>query len=438
MQTILLSLLIGGPANAGTLRVDMLDIGQGDAFLLRTPAGKTILIDAGDGKYDVVPMLRDRGVKSLDLVIATHAHSDHIGGMDEVLDGVPIKLYVDQGLPHTTRTYAMVMERVESHGVAYKTGGAGQLFRLDDGIEIALLGPPKIPLKDTRSDLNSNSVVARVTHGENCFLFTGDAEEPTERWLLRQGMEPCEVLKVAHHGSSHSTTDAWLRAVAPEIALISLGEGNPYGHPSRETLGRLERAGAQVYRTDKHGSVTVFSDGKKLTVQAGQARAAAPAGPTVDINAASAGELENLPGIGASKAAAIVAYRDQHGAFASVDQLEAVSGIGPSTVERLRTQATVGGAVAASATTAPSNAGSSGTGHSSAGTSASGGGKIDINTAGASALEALPGIGPSKAGAIVADREANGPFATCEELDRVRGIGPATVAGLRDKCAVAP
>ncbi len=148
----------------------------------------------------------------------------------------------------------------------------------------------------------------------------------------------------------------------------------------------------------------------------------------VDVNAASATELEALPGIGASKAAAIVAYRDEHGAFASVEQLDDVPGIGPATVENLRPHVELGGEVAA-----PAPASGGGEPGEDAAPSAS---AIDINTASASELEALPGIGPSKAGAIVADREANGPFASCDDLARVKGIGSATVANMGAGCAV--
>lgn len=254
-------------ALAGEVRVDVLDIGQGDAILIRTPANKTILIDAGETSSPTVPQLQALGVTGFDLVVATHPHADHLGRMAEVLQTFPVKLYVDNGLPHTTQTYNNVMAEVERRGIPYRPAKAGMVFNLDDGAKIEVLFPTDSPLKDTRSDLNSNSVVLRLTHGEDCFLFTGDSEDPTEQALLRRGMEPCDVLKVAHHGSNHSTSDDWLAALQPSIALISLGAGNRYGHPGGETLGRLQRAGVRIHRTDLEGTLTVTSNGKGVSVR---------------------------------------------------------------------------------------------------------------------------------------------------------------------------
>ena len=325
----------------GVLTVEVLDVGQGDSILLRAPDGKVLLIDGSTGGEGVAipPMLAQRGISRIDLLIATHPHADHIGGLDDVVASLPVGLFVDSGQAHTTRGYQALMEGVEARGVRYQTAEAGDRFNLGAEVRVELLHPAARLLTGTRSDLNSNSVVARVTHGDNCFLFTGDAEAPTEEALLRRGLGPCAVLKVAHHGGAHSSTAEFLDAVRPEIALISAGEGNSYGHPAAEAIARLEAAGAAVYRTDTMGTLRVVSDGQQLWVSAAREAPAARrggGGGRININTASASELEGLPGIGPALSQAIVEHRQEGGPFASCDELEAVRGIGPVTVAGLR------------------------------------------------------------------------------------------------------
>ncbi len=399
-------LLAAMPAWAGTLTVDVLDVGQGDAILLQSPAGKRVLIDAGTGKEDVVPMLRARGIDKLDLVIASHAHADHIGGMDEVLEAVPVKIYVDQGMPHTTGTYTKVMGLVESKGAAYKPGKRGVAFNLDDGIRIELLAPFEPPLSGTRSDLNSNSVVVRLTKGDQCMLFTGDSEEPTEHMLLQKGLEPCQVLKVAHHGSGHSSTQHFLDTVKPEVALISCGVDNKYKHPYPETLERLARVGAAVYRTDELGTIRVKTDGTSIQVvplgkETGARRPMDPdwtPPPAKTVLRAGEPPPEAQPPARNKTVLAPAA--------------PAAASVAPVLV----TKAPV---------TRPEKV-------------VLGGGKLDLNAATAAQLDALPGIGPAKAQAIIAFRESNGPFTSLDQLDAVPGIGPATIAGLRARIVIAP
>lgn len=280
LLAVLCSLLLSLPALGGEVLVDMLDVGQGDAILLRSPEGKAVLIDAGDGRTDIVAELQGRGVSQLDLVVVTHGHSDHLGGMEDVIRAMPVGVFMDSGVPHTSQVYQSVMQAVEESGLAYAEAEAGQRIQFGQEATIEVLWPAKTKLRGTRSDLNANSVVLRLVHGENCFLFVGDAEEETEVRLQVRGLEQCSVIKVAHHGSNHSTTDRYLSKLKPTIALISVGDHNRYNHPGEECLRRLERHGVAVYRTDQSGAIRVVSTGRSLEVQEGivtiQAGAVAP------------------------------------------------------------------------------------------------------------------------------------------------------------------
>ncbi len=262
--------IAAGLAQAGSLVVDMLDVGQGDGILIRTEE-KAVLIDAGLKKARTVDQLKALGVDHLDLVVATHPHADHMGGMQQVLEAFPPKLYVDNGMPHTTQTYGELMAYIEKAGIAYRTAEKGMTLKMGTEAVFQVLFPEGKPLRGTRSDLNSNSVVLRLDHQEVSFLFTGDAEEPTEAALLADNLQPVDVLKVAHHGSAHATTNRFLRAVKPRFALISTGTENRYGHPTDECLDRLKRANVLVFRTDQSGQVRVISVGKDVEMLEGSA-----------------------------------------------------------------------------------------------------------------------------------------------------------------------
>jgi competence protein ComEC len=253
----------------GVVTVDVLDIGQGDAILVQG-GGQFVLIDAGDRGATTVQQLQQLGITRLDLVVGTHPHADHIGEMPDVLRTFEVGAYLDNGLPHTTATYADTMALLEAKGIPHTAAQRGTRIPLGEEAAFTVLFPDQAgPLTGTRSDLNSNSVVLRLDHGDNALLLVGDSEAPTEDRLVADGLAPVDLLKVAHHGSNHSSTDAFLAAAAPMYAVISVGIGNRYGHPGEETLARLHQRGAMVYRTDQSGDLRIVSDGVHLEILEG-------------------------------------------------------------------------------------------------------------------------------------------------------------------------
>lgn len=252
-------------ALAGELVVDVLDVGQGDAILVRA-GGKTVLIDAGTAGANVALRLQAMGVYTIDLLIATHAHADHIGGMEDVVRALRVQRYLDSGQAHTTQTWARLADALSVYGTSVLATAPGQVIKLSDDVLLKVLGPPATPFAQTRSDLNANSVVLLIDHGDVELLLPGDAEAPTEEWLVANGLPDIEVLKVAHHGSSHSSIPGLLRAASPELAVISVGVDNRYGHPGEDTLKRLSDVGATVLRTDQVGTITLRSNGAQVSV----------------------------------------------------------------------------------------------------------------------------------------------------------------------------
>lgn len=331
-------------ASERLLEVHFLDVGQGDAAFVRSPSGKTVLIDAGppEGGPVIRGYLRERKVTGLDLVLASHPHLDHVGGLVEVMRHHRPRVLLDAGFSHTTRTYERLLEWLEAEKISVRTARGGRTITIEPEIILELLGPDEPFLSGTRSDANSNSIVARLVYREVSFLFTGDAENETEQRLLESGrVLHSTVLKVAHHGSRHSTSDRWLTAVRPTYAVVSAGRGNTYGHPTPQTLNRLANRGTRVFRTDRDGHVTASTDGRTIHWRASSAPESDPEAARIDLNTASAEALMTLPGIGPTLAERIVEERSRRGPFRSVDALTRVKGVGRATVERVRARAWV-------------------------------------------------------------------------------------------------
>ncbi len=291
------------PASGGELAIRILDVGpiNGDAILISSPAGKTVLIDAGDttkGKA-VVEALKRNNIQQLDYFIATHPHPDHIGGAAEVFKAVKVLNVIDNGQPPSipaelvaatqpksagakksakpakptkastlTKFYDDYKAAVTSSGAHYETARPGTKYDLGGGALLMILAPSepfftKDKMSTGGNEANANSIVARVDYGSFSMLLTGDAEEQTEHRLLTKELDlQSKVIKIGHHGSKYASAGDFLGRVKPEVAIVSCGAWNRYGHPSQAVLDRLKAANVKLYRTDLQGEITITTRGK--------------------------------------------------------------------------------------------------------------------------------------------------------------------------------
>lgn len=446
--------------------VYFLDIGQGDATLIRTADGKVMLIDTGpkSARKHLMPRLAELGITKIDALVLTHAHADHIGNAVAIMEAIPTSAVLDSGHLHRSVTYAEMLEYIEAKGIKFVKPRKGLTLNLGEHVKLNVLAPEEPMLRGTRSDPNSNSIVLLAAIGDFRLLLTGDAEAETEERLLHQGeaVVAADVLKVAHHGSRYASQARFLKAVGAKTAVISCRKDNNYGHPAPETLDRLRAAKAEVFVTADAGEVHLVTNGARYAVetlkapeQLGTLRVAdrprptangqvasvgAGAGSLININTASESELVRLKGIGPAKARRIVESRVAEGPFRSVDDITRVKGIGGGTLSKIRDQITIegGGSVpslavapAAPAPTAPLAA------SVAAPVPDRCRGRIDINAVSATALALIEGIDLELGRAIVARREQRGPFTRLTELaefdsideDRVRAFASGLCAG---------
>lgn len=245
----------------GTLEVHYIDVGQGDAALLLTDEG-AVLVDSGTGESgeNVAAYVAAR-TNTIDYMFLSHPHEDHIGGASDVIETVEVKNIIMPDMAADSLTFDRLLDAVENSGASLTRARAGDTYSLD-GIEIELLSPSA---EDDYGEANNMSIVMRADFGNTSFMFVGDAESEVERALLDRGLvRKCNVLKVGHHGSQTSSTEAFIEALSPEIAVISCGR-NSYGHPHAETLSRLREHGADIFRTDRDGTVVIISDGVSVS-----------------------------------------------------------------------------------------------------------------------------------------------------------------------------
>lgn len=240
-----------------SVRVHFLDVGQADCEFIELPNGQTMLIDAGDNgtENDVIGYISALGYDAIDYVVATHPHADHIGGMAEVLDRFEIgKIYMPRK-SHTSKTFEDMLTVIQNKNISLNAAETGVSILSDGDLNISILSPSDV----SGSDLNNVSAVVKLDYGKSSFLFMGDAEAEIESGLLNQDIDS-DILKVGHHGSKTSSSDAFIAAVSPIHAVISCGVDNDYGHPAEETLETLDKYGVTVHRTDLDGTIVVTGD----------------------------------------------------------------------------------------------------------------------------------------------------------------------------------
>jgi competence protein ComEC len=249
------------------LTITVLDVGQGDSILIESPSGKRMLVDGGEramGEKVVVPFLRKKGISRLDVVVLTHPHEDHVGGLPAVLSKIEVKTVLDPGCVYESESYRRFLDLIERNKIKYHLARAGQEINLGKAVKGFILHP-SLPFLE--ENVNNWSIVFRLQYGKFSMLFTGDNEMEGEERIMEIFLPSrlaSTILKVGHHGSATSTSSPFLEAVDPEAAVISCGKRNKFRHPHKVTLDKLKRV--RLYRTDQNGAVTITSDGKKFTI----------------------------------------------------------------------------------------------------------------------------------------------------------------------------
>lgn len=247
---------------AGELTISFIDVGQGDSILIRTPEDKYIIVDSGstnekDKLYDYIGSME---IDSIDVVISTHPHEDHIGNLDNIIEDYNVKEVYMPKVSATTKAFENLLNSIKQKGLKIKSAKSGIGFDIGN-VKFEFLAPNS----DEYEDMNNYSCVLKVSYGGRSFLLMGDAEKLSESEILESGADiKADVIKIGHHGSSSSSSKEFIEAVNPRYAVISCGAGNDYNHPHRETISLLDSLKIETARTDLNGTITFKTDGSEL------------------------------------------------------------------------------------------------------------------------------------------------------------------------------
>ncbi len=279
--TLFLLFVFSSTLFGSELIVTVIDVGSiGDSILIQTPRGKNILIDGGftdlgefndfwdAGKDIVIPFLKKKGIKKIDIIVASHAHADHIGGLIDVMDEFEVGEVLEPGYPYTTRAYRKFLEKIKEKGIPYSNTKRGDILDWEKELKVEVFSPPKKFFKGENA-CNNSSIVIKLTYKKVSFLFNGDIEREVEKNLVENYGEKLKstILKVPHHGSDTSSTVKFLKMVKPECAIIPIGKNNTYSFPNSGVVEKYEVLGIRLYRTDLDGNVSIRTDGIKYEVK---------------------------------------------------------------------------------------------------------------------------------------------------------------------------
>ncbi|HBG1319016.1 TPA: MBL fold metallo-hydrolase [Clostridioides difficile] len=256
---IIISLLIGCDKKS-LLSIHMIDVGQGDSILVQTPTNKNILIDGGDEDSEniIISYLRQKRIKTIDIIIATHPDSDHIGSLDNIIKKFNVNSIYMPEQSTDSEAYQNLINSCTDKNLSIQHLYKNDVLNIDNNINIYVLSPSYI-----QEESNLNSIVFKLTFNDNSFLFMGDAEEENEKEILHSfKLNNINFIKIGHHGSNSSSSLEFIKKISPDIAAISCGYKNQYGHPHREVINNLKQNHVSIYRTDRIGDIVFYSDGE--------------------------------------------------------------------------------------------------------------------------------------------------------------------------------